>query len=196
MKAAGVAFELHKAATAVAEVEQHFGKQVLQVAVVKLGGVSDGMELGVGDVEGGAELMGGFLRGVDVYAPQFLYGLGCAQKTCHLYAVTRTAARFKGVDKVAAYVAEEPFGFGHEEGEGVFQTVDLIEFIAFHHHYGAPRAVGVADVGDRFDSERSRVFQLDMIRVVENLPQATDHAHRKASRTGAYGRRRPFLNFI
>lgn len=196
MEAAGVAFELHKAATAVAKVEQHFGKQVLQVSVVKLGGVSDGMELGVGDVEGGAELMGGFLRGVDVYAPQSLNGLGCAQKTCHLYAVTRTAARFKGVDKVAAYVAEEPFGFGHEEGEGVFQTVDLIEFIAFHHHHWSAGAVGIADIGDRFDSERPRILQLNVVGIIENLPQATDHAHRKASRACAYGRRRPVRNFI
>lgn len=196
MEAAGVAFEFHQASALGAEVEQHFGKQVLQVSVVKFGGVSDGMELGVGDVEGGAELMGGFLRGVDVDAPQFLYGLGCAQKACHLYTVTRTAARFKGVDKVAAYVAEELFCLRDKKRERMFQTVDLIEFIAFHHHHRSTGAVGIADIGDRFDSERPRILQLHVVRIVEYLPQTADHSHRKASRTGAHGSRRPFLNFF
>ena len=67
VEAAGLALEFHETAAARAEVEKHFGEQILQVAVMDCACGIQAMEARIREIEGRAELMCRRVGGVHVH---------------------------------------------------------------------------------------------------------------------------------
>lgn len=174
MEAGAFAFEFDHASFFVAEVEEDFGEEVLEVFLGDDACGVEAVEPGVGDVEGGSELVGRRVGGVAVDPAEAFDGVWGAKQAGDAYAVAFGSSGFEGVPEPAADVGEESGGFRDEEGHGVGEGVDGVEVVALDFDDGAARMVCVMDSGHGGDSDSFGECVLIFVGVVENVAEAAD----------------------
>lgn len=112
-----VPLKLHHTFSLPAQIAQHLGEQVLKVAIVDGTGGIKAIEARIGEIEGGAELMGGRVGGVTVHSTEALHRRRGTEQGCDSDTIAVASTPPERIDEILSYPCKKSFGLRHKKGQ-------------------------------------------------------------------------------